>query len=63
MHLQDVILFASFYGYSKGTFWNTWIASVINKNRMAEVFTALSDQPKELIVEHIDTLESFLLEV
>ena len=53
---------SSFFGYSKGAFWNAWMTSV-NKDKLTEVFTVLSDQPKEPTPGQIDTLEAFLLEV
>ena len=53
----------SFYKVGKGKFWNKWM--VMNKlsNSLTNVFQQLSDQPKSIRPDMLDTIAKFIYRV
>ena len=53
---------SSFYGHSKTKIWDSWFKSS-NMEQITNIFTELSNQPKEITSTQIDIIEEFLMSV
>ena len=54
---------SSFYKVGKGKFWNKWMEMNKHSNSLTNVFQQLSDQPKRITPDILDTIAKFIYHV